>query len=174
MTQLKSFTSAQMLAALEALNHKLKNPLTLIVGGGGAMILAHSMSLVTTDIDGIPAKGMTPAELDPLIKQVAQEQTIAHDWLNPYFSTFTHVLPSDYGSRLVSVATFSWLTVKALSREDLLIMKCVAGRMKDRQHARALIQLGVNMALVENHLEALAKKKIPGAPQALDFLDELR
>src|SRR4051812_5571380 len=70
----------------------------LIMGGGGAMILAHGFPLSTTDIDAVP-KGMDIVELDPLVKQIAEEQKIPYDWLNPYFSTFVHTLPSDYGDR---------------------------------------------------------------------------
>lgn len=39
----------------------------------GAMILAHGFPLATTDIDAVP-KGMEIAELDVLVKQIAQEQ----------------------------------------------------------------------------------------------------
>ena len=136
------------------------------------MILAYHFPLVTTDIDGIPGAGMTAEELDPFIKQVAQELQLAPDWLNPYYVTFTHVLPTDYGTRLVTVLEFLNLKVEALSKEDLLIMKCFAARLKDQPHARALLRAGADAKFVEKHLEQLKKKGIPGAEKALDFLDE--
>lgn len=162
-----------MLKSLECLAGKLKHPTSLIVGGGGAMILAHGFPLATTDIDGIPAKGTSVEEIDVLVKEVALELKIPNDWLNPYYSTFTHVLPSDYSSRLQQVAQFGNLIVLALSKDDLLIMKCFAGRLKDRSHARSLIQAGANVRFVEKHIESLQKRGIPKAGDALDFLDEV-
>ena len=137
------------------------------------MLLGHHFPLATTDIDGIPGVGMTMEELDPLVKEVANELKLPKDWLNPYYVTFTHVLPRDYNTRLVSVFQFSRLAVEALSKEDLLIMKCVAGRIKDQPHAKALIQSGANIQFVEKHIESLRIKGIPGAEKALDFLDEI-
>lgn len=168
-----NLTEQLMLSALRQLDGKIKHPVTLIVGGGGAMILAHQFTLVTGDIDAIPSNGMTPAEIDPLVKEVALELKLPKDWLNPYYSTFTHVLPPDYGTRLLTVSTFNNLKVLALSKDDLLIMKCFAGRMKDRPHAKALIQGGAKILFVEKHLEALQKRGIPKAEKALDFLDEV-
>lgn len=168
-----NLTAQQMLQALKALDHYLSRPVQLIVGGGGAMILAHHLSLATSDIDAIPSAGVTSDELDPLVKRVAEDMSIPPDWLNPYYATFTHVLPSDYGSRLEQVGIWKNLEVLALSAEDLLIMKCFAGRLKDRAHARALIRKGARINFVESHLEALKKKNIPKADAALDFLDEV-
>ena len=162
-----------MLKALQALDGKLSRPVKLIVGGGGAIILTHLFPLATADIDAVPGAGTTPEELDPLVKAVAQELSLAPDWLNPYYATFTHVLPSDYSNRLVEVVHHKNLQVLALSKDDLLIMKCFARRMKDRVHARALVQAGANINRVESHIEALIGRQIPGAPEALDFLDEI-
>lgn len=168
-----NLTADLMRKALETLARKLPRNTKLIVGGGGAMILAHHFPLQTMDIDGIPAVGMTVEELDPLIKQVAAELGLSPDWLNPYYSTFSHVLPSDYGMRLETVCTFPKLMVLALSKTDLLIMKCFAGRMKDRAHAKALIEHGADVSLVEKHIEYLASRNIPKTDEALDFLDEV-
>ena len=144
----------------------------LIMGGGGAMILAHGFPLGTTDIDALP-KGMTIAELDPLVKRVAEEQKIAHDWLNPYFSTFVHTLPSDLAIRLIEVFRGKRLVARALGKEEMLIMKCFAHRQKDVGHAKALIRGGAKLAAVELQLERLRKKGIPGSAEALDFLDDV-
>ncbi len=168
-----NLTAEIMKSALMALDAKLKNSVRLIIGGGGAMILAHHFPLATTDIDGIPGVGMTAEELDPLIKEVAQELNLQKDWLNPYYVTFTHVLPKDYNTRLKLVFQFSRLRVEALSLDDLLIMKCFAGRIKDQPHVKALVKSGANTEFVERHIENLQNKGIPGAEEALDFLDEV-
>ena len=168
-----NLTAQLMESALKALNEKLKTPIRLIIGGGGAMVLGYHFPLATSDIDGIPGVGMTAEELDPLIKEVAVDLCLPRDWLNPYFATFTHVLPKDYSTRLKQVFEFSRLTVEALSMDDLLIMKCFAARIKDQPHVRALIRSGANPKIAEKHIESLKDKGIPGAEKALDFLDEL-
>ena len=137
------------------------------------MLLAHRFRLTTTDIDGIPAAGVSVDELAPFIKIVGKELSLPSDWLNPYFSTFTHVLPSDYGTRLIRVFDLPRLKVDALSGDDLLIMKCFAARQKDTLHARTLIRQGARVDFVRGHLQSLKEKKIAGAEKALNFLSEL-
>ena len=164
--------SRVMHSALDKLDQLLAKPLRLIIGGGGAMVLAYNFPLATSDIDGFPV-GADMAELDKLIKKVAKELMIPGDWLNPYFSTFTHVLPSDYGTRLKPIGSYKKLSVEALSLSDLLIMKCFAGRQKDVVHAKALIKKGADIKFVESHLEHLKKRNIPGAIKSLEFLDDI-
>src|SRR5690348_7735574 len=114
-----NLTSQLMEKALHKLSEKISRPTRIIIGGGGAMLLAHQFPLATTDIDGIPAEGLSIDQLDSLVKQVAKELNLPSDWLNPFYVTFTHVLPSDYGSRLIRVFNFSPLVIEALSKEDL-------------------------------------------------------
>lgn len=168
-----NLTAELMLKALGALDQKLSKRVRLIVGGGGAMVLAHQFALSTTDIDAVPAAGVTIEELDPLIKAVAQELSLPGDWLNPFYSSFAHVLPADYGTRLVNVGTFKWLQVLALSKEDLLIMKCFAARQKDVIHSRSLVKKGADLKMVAAHIHFLKTKKIPGTERALGFLLEI-
>jgi len=168
-----NLTKEIMMQALRLLSQKLSHPVRLIVGGGGAMLLAHHFPLATADIDAIPAKGTSIEELDPLLKAVAKELNLAPDWLNPYFVTFTHVLPSDYEDRLVNILNVKNLSVDALSKEDLLIMKCFAGRLKDQTHALALIRDGASVDFVDTHIERLKTNGIPGSQEALLFLDEV-
>jgi len=162
----------RMEAALRALDQKLSTPLTLIIGGGGAMILAHGYPLGTSDIDSVP-KGMEIQALDALVKEIARAEGLPPDWLNPYFSSFTHTLPSDYGNRLIEVFSGKRLKALALGKNEMLIMKCFARRTKDVGHAKALIRGGADIDFVESHLESLREKGIRGAAEALDFLDEL-
>jgi len=168
-----NLTEVVMRNALRNLGERLPRAARIIVGGGGAMVLAHGFRLATTDIDGVPAAGVTMEELAPFIAEVARELSLPADWLNPYYSTFAHVLPLDYGSRLITVCDFPRLKVDALSKDDLLIMKCFAARQKDTLHARALIRGGARLDFVRTHIESLERKRIPGTEKALRFLDEL-
>jgi len=177
MSEYKPLVAQKMKIALARLDELIteKYPsktVTFIIGGGSAMILAHAFPLATTDIDAIP-KGMDLQTLDPLIKQVATDLSIAPDWLNTYYSTFSHTLPGDYSRRLITVFSGKSILAQALGREEMLIMKCFAHRQKDVGHAMALIKKGVKVGFVESHIESLLKKQIPGAQNALDFLDDI-
>src|SRR5512147_728408 len=124
----EALTKDSVARAFTALDAQLPAQLTLIVGGGGAMLLAYGLHVATSDVDAYPAAGgMTVEELDPFVKKVAKEVGLPPDWLNPYYSTFAHVLPADYGKRLVDVFAGKSLKVRSLGVEDLLVMKCFAG-----------------------------------------------
>ena len=168
----KILSKSLMEKALRRLDELLNQKLRLIIGGGGAMILAHNFPIATTDLDAVP-KGMTIEELDPLIKKIGLEMNWPGDWMNPYFASFAINLPSDFGSRMVTVFNGKNLIADALGREDMLIMKCFAHRAKDIGHARALLKAGADTKFVEKHIEALKKKKLPGCDDALEFLDQL-
>ena len=161
-----------MKEALSKLEAELKTPIQLIIGGGGAMVLAYEFPLATSDIDGIP-KGFDLSDIEKQIKIVARELDITPDWLNPYYSAYTHVLPSDYNKRLRTVFSKKNLTALALGPEDLLIMKCFARRAKDMGHIHVLLKQKPDLELVTSHLEKLIEKRIKGAKEALDFLEEL-
>ncbi|MDO8494415.1 MAG: DUF6036 family nucleotidyltransferase [Deltaproteobacteria bacterium] len=163
-----------MQMALKALDQEVSRPLKLLIGGGAAFILAHDIPLLTNDIDGIPYQTeLRAAELDPLIKKVAKKLKIPPDWLNHYFATYTYSLPKDYGSRLVTIYEGKNLKAVALGKEDLLIMKCFAGRDKDVAHARALLKKKVDTKLVAEHLHRCLEENIPKAKEACDFFYEI-
>ncbi len=166
-----------MKKALKTLDDKLSaqgfHQVKLLIGGGGALALAHHIPLHTSDIDAIPFKSAIEAfQLDPLIKETGRELGISPDWLNPYFSTFFISLPHDYGDRLITVYQGNSLRALALSATDLLIMKCFAAREKDLLHAKLLIKKGADVDFTEEHIENLRERGIPGAQEALDFLLE--
>lgn len=169
---MKSLTASEMRSSLEQLDDLLPRELTLIIGGGGAMLLAYSFPLATSDIDAV-AKGIPFDELKPLIEKVALARNLPPDWLNPWYSSFTFVLSDDYAERLVLVFKGRLLSVQALGREDLLLMKCFAHRQKDIAHARELIRSGAKTDIVYNRLDELLTKKIPGARAAFEFLEDM-
>jgi|JI6StandDraft_1071083.scaffolds.fasta_scaffold294915_1 hypothetical protein len=167
------FDKALALEAFSLLDARLVEPIRLILGGGTAMLLAHGHPASTTDADVFPVRGTLEA-IEPHARAVAAELGVAPDWLNQWFTTFTHVLPSSYAERLVRVFEGRHLVVDALGAEDLLIMKCFAGRDKDRSHAVRLVRQAKDLELVDSHLSLLLEKRIPGADKAADFFDDLR
>lgn len=163
-----------MLSAFKSLDSKLKTRAKLLLGGGGAMVLAYGFPVATMDLDAVFFKSpITEADVHKEIQDVAEELSLPKDWLNPYFGTFLYTLPKDYDSRLKIVYKGKRLTVFALGSEDLLIQKCFAGREKDIGHARALIKKGVNIEFVIHHIRELIDLSIPQAQEASDFLDDL-
>jgi hypothetical protein len=161
--------------ALAALDARATGDARLVIGGGAAMILAYNHPIATQDVDAFAAKGgLRMADLDAMSREVADEMNIDPSWLNAHFETFTAVLPADYASRLRPVFQGVHLKVDALSPEDLLIMKCFAGRDKDRPHARKLIRLAQDLDVVDRQLEYLVSRRYPGAERAVDYFDDLR
>ena len=165
-------TVDKLRAAFQALDTLLSTPVTLIVGGGAAMLMAYRIPVRTTDVDAYP-RGASLDEMAPAIRKVAKQLGLAPDWINPYYETFAHVLPSDYATRLRPVYQGRSLTVLALGVEDLLVMKCFAGREKDVGHARALLKRNPDLAIVERRLNELLERRVKGADDALDFFDDL-
>lgn len=161
--------------AFKCLDDIIHRPLKIVIVGGGAMLLAHRMPLVTYDIDAAPFKSdWSLAELDQKVKQVAHLIKLHPDWLNPYFTSFSYVLPKDYDLRLILVYEGKKLKAYALGAEDLLILKCFAGRAKDVGHAKWLMKKLKNLSFIEMHLEKMLEQNIPKAQEALDFFDEIK
>ncbi len=161
--------------ALARLDARLDRPARLVIGGGAAMVLAYDHPLATQDVDAFAVSGSPRmSELDAAAKQVAADLDIEPDWLNPYFETFTGVLPSDYETRLRRVYEGEHLIVDALGPEDLLVMKCFAARDKDLPHARRLLRLATDLGRVDRHLSELVERRYPGAELAADYFDDLR
>lgn len=139
------------------------------------MVLAYDHPLATQDVDAFAARGgLRLAELEAAARQVARELDLEPDWLNAHFETYTGVLPEGYASRLRRVYDGTRLQVDALGPEDLLIMKCFAGRDKDRPHARKLVHLAQDLGIVDAHLQRLVERRYPGAARAVDVFDDLR
>ena len=88
--------------------------------------------------------------------------------------SFSYVLPKDYDERLIPIFKGKNMNAFALGVEDLLILKCFAGRERDIGHARFLIKKCKNLTLIEKHLESLLDQRVPKAQEALDFFDEIK
>jgi predicted nucleotidyltransferase len=164
--------ASQLRSAFQALDRLLERPVNLVVGGGTAMMLAYGLPVRTMDVDAYPRDGRLD-EILPVVRAIAKEHGLPPDWINPWFETFAYVLPSDYGARLRPVFHGERLEVEALGVEDLLVMKCFAGREKDVGHARALLRRGPDLGIVERRLQELGERGVTGAQDALDFFDDL-
>ena len=164
-----------MRKALQLLDARMTDTAHLVIGGGAAMVLVYQHPIATQDVDAFAAKGSVRlGALDALAKEVAVELGLEPDWLNGHFETFTGVLAADYATRLRPVLKGRRLQVDALGPEDLLLMKCFAGRDKDRPHARRLIRIAKDLDVVDRQLAHLSSRRYPGADKAADYYDDLR
>lgn len=145
----------------------------LVTGGGASMLLAHGFPGKTNDVDAIPTSGNFE-DIKVLAEEIARKLNISHDWLNPHFQAYTIYLPTDMNDRLERVYSGKNLIVDALGAEDVLIMKLMAGRSKDRAHIKHLLKKKPNLKIIENRLQELKDKNLYAklAGQALDLLDE--
>ena len=83
-------------------------------------------------------------------------------------------MPEDFQKRLRKCFEGKQLQVDVFGPEDMIILKCMAGRPKDRTHLRLLIrQPGLQIALIENHLQKLNGAGLERAPQAAALFEEL-
>lgn len=83
----QELTKAQFIAALDALNEKLREEsqsLTFLLVGGGALMLAYDFRGATQDLDGIlsPSNEETTQLFHRLAREVAKEQGIDQGWIN--------------------------------------------------------------------------------------------
>jgi hypothetical protein len=145
----------------------------LVTGGGASMLLAYGFPGKTTDVDAVPTNGSFE-DIKQIAEEVAKALNINHDWLNPHFQAFTIYLPKDSRQRLKRIYSGDHLIVDSLGVEDILIMKLMAGRAKDRPHIRHILKMKPNLAIVENRLQEMKDRNLYAklATQALDLLDE--
>ena len=168
----QDFNKKQTLRALRVLDSVSFKSFELIIAGGSAMVCSYEYPLTTNDVDAVIRKADI-SEVDTYIKKTAKKLSLPPDWLNIWVSSFTHYLPLDYETRLNTLFVGKKVTAKTFGKEDILILKCFAGRSKDIGHVRALIKQKTNIKMVENHINSLIKQNIPTAQSALDFLDDI-
>ena len=146
---------------------------TLIVGGGGSMVLAHGFRGLTGDLDAIPLN-LEFDDIKSAMTKVAIQLKLKPDWINPYFSAYTIYLPPDSNSRMSSEFAGKVLTVQCLGAEDIMIMKLMAGRAKDVNHIKHLLNTvkGLNLSLVDDRLHELLKLYPELAKRAIERLDD--
>src|SRR5665213_947593 len=97
--------------SFELLDHALDSPLRLIMGGGGALLLAYGHHASTAAIDVVPKPYRPVSDFEEILHDIAKKLKLPADWLNTYFTEFTYVLPEDYENRLKNYFQGKKLTV---------------------------------------------------------------
>jgi hypothetical protein len=164
----------QIQQAFELLDQRLKQDVRILVGGGAAMMAAYDIPINKMYVDGVPDRtSMELADFKKEVQAVGRQLKIAQDWLNDYFATFLFVLPASYEQRLHTLYKGRHLEACALGKEELILMKCFAGREKDIPHIRALMRKSVDLKIVDQRIQELLTKKTVGSQDAADIFDDL-
>jgi hypothetical protein len=126
-----------LLGALAALGSRIRQPVHILIGGAGALILSGELERATTDCDVLvaqPDMGL----LQEAIRAVADTHGLVGGWLNGSAQAFAEILPPDHAARLRSLPPYGQLRVSVLHRQDAIVMKLFAGRPRDLADITAL------------------------------------
>lgn len=157
--------------ALSALGRRARGPVSIVLGGSAALILSNDLPRPTDDGDVVASEpGL--GELQALIREIAASEGLPPGWLNGSIQSYTHVLPADYTSRLVSLPSFSRLRVRLLSRRDVILMKVYGMRPRDVDDLRAIRPTLDELAFVRAQLSRIGAKEADKAREMSEFLDD--
>lgn len=127
----------------------------VVVIGGAAAILRGWLARATVDID-VAASTPPLAAFRRRIAEIAEPRGLPEGWLNDGAKAFARVLPPGYSERLEPVGIFGGLTVRTISRRDLVLMKLFAMRAEDVQDLRELAPTREELEFVRGELPRIA------------------
>lgn len=142
--------------ALEALGQLCPTGTHVVLVGGAALILGYGVARTTHDIDVLMASPRL-AEFGRAIDQVADQLDLAKRWINDGAKAYGEVLPDDFRDRLTHIGRFGHLSVDAVSRRDLLLLKLHALRPEDLEDVDALAPTSDEIAFVRAQLPRIAR-----------------
>jgi hypothetical protein len=157
--------------ALATLGRRAREPVSLVLGGSAALILSEELRRPTDDGDVVTSEPDI-GSLQELIRIVADREGLPAEWLNGSIQSYTHVLPKDYKSRLVSLPPFGHLRVRLLGRPDVILMKVYGMRARDVEDLRAIRPTTEELAFVRAQLPRILAKEPEKAREMDAFLDE--
>jgi len=150
----------------------------LLVGGAAGMVTGVlPVSRTTTDCDVmvcVPEAALAAVEL--AAERVADEMSLAANWLNSHVQLRLDALPAGWKHRRIPVGDFGLLRVFAASRPDLIAMKVLAGRDQDIEDLETLRVRADDTEFVRTYLDGLNEKgtnqeQIDDARTLLDSLE---
>src|ERR1700691_5899353 len=103
-------TREHLWAALVALGRSARRPISIVLGGSAALLLSDALRRPTDDGDVVTSVPEL-ADLQTLIRNVAELERLPPGWLNGSIQSYTYILPPDYTDRLVSLPPFGRLSV---------------------------------------------------------------
>ena len=119
----------------------------LTICGGAALILMGIVSRETVDVD-VVAKEI-PIWVLTAAKVVAKKLKCREDWLNNKVNPLIERLPSDWEEHLITLFTGAAITVRAISRQDLISAKLHAAVERRAADYSDLLELKPTAAEIE-------------------------
>ena len=128
---MSDFGKKDILRLLKEFDGCLEEPVEIIICGGAAAIVQKYLNRGTLDIDILKAIPKL-SKIKAAKLKIAEKNELSEDWLNDGAKGFIDFLPDDFIYRLTIInGDFKNLTVKVLSKVDLVIMKLAAFRPED-------------------------------------------
>jgi len=159
--------------ALNALGSRRNTRTEIIIGGAAAMILSGELARTTSDCDVIfsdPEIGQMQED----IRSVADSLNLTAGWLNGSVQSYLDILPPDYRTRLKTLPTQGNLRISVLHRQDVLVMKFFAGRVRDMADIAALRPTESELDFVRSEIPRLERLDAARATRLGSMLDEFR
>jgi nucleotide-binding universal stress UspA family protein len=147
----------------------------LIVGGAAGILTgAFPPEVTTMDADAIWYRPPKDRELIlETAAEISRELSLPTDWLNEWSGLYAWSLPDGWESRRVLVGKFDHLHVYAASRIDLIVMKFIAHRGRDRDHLNQLKVTPQELAIVRGHLDSMGtqypRSRFPAQAGAIEM-----
>jgi hypothetical protein len=129
-----SYGADALRSFFEAVDAHLEEPLTLIVVGGGALVLGYGLEYATYDID------FYECDLELFKRAVEATWASTSPCRLPYDLVTVGDAPYNYEDRLEVALKLSHLTLCVPERHDLAVMKALRANEHDLQALEALHQ----------------------------------
>jgi hypothetical protein len=148
MTAKKPIDIHKALTLLDQELKKAKIKTELTICGGAALILMGTTLRGTTDVDVLAKK--IPEAVLAAAKVVAKKLKSPETWLNNQVNSLIERLPKDWEDHLVTVYTGQAITVRSISRQDMINAKLHAAIDRRAADFDDLIHLKPSSVEIEN------------------------
>ena len=140
----------------------------LIGGAAGVLTEQLPLSRTTTDCDVMYYRPEDAGNtILAAVQQVATQEKLPPNWLN-FEAMQLDILPHGWHTRQIHVADFGPLHIFAVSRRDLLAMKCYANHAQDREDVQAMRPTPEELGFVRTYLNML---RVPSRHANLDQVE---
>jgi hypothetical protein len=130
---------------------------SIFVIGGAAGLLTRELpaSHTTADVDILPVA----LSIDEPVREVGRKLNLPPSWLSDDCGVSDLLLPRGWRRRVKLILKSGKWKVHAVGRRDLIFMKMIANRARDREHLQIMRPTEAELDFVEHELKVLLRKK---------------